>query len=379
MIRVLQVVGNMDYGGVETLLMELFRHIDRAAVQFDFLVHDNQKGLYDDEIYDLGGQIYRIPSIGKSSYRRHTRALRQQFSSQPHLQVVHSHINQMNGIILRQAKLAGVPIRVSHAHIDGGREALLRTALRNYSRFLIRHSATHGFACSQAASEFVHRGSVRDHTRVLNNAIDLVKFHPDETHRRRMRLELGLNGAFVLGHVGRFYDQKNHAHLVDVFDQVHAMDQEARLLLVGVGVLRAQIEDEIQARGLEHAVRFLGSRSDVADLMNAMDVFVFPSKYEGLGIVAIEAQAMGLPVLASDAVPRETDVTELITYLPLGQTAPWVDSVMSLKAHTTQMHTRLGCGDAVAKAGYDIRRVAIELQQFYVDTLRDLEARQGLR
>lgn len=370
MIRVLHVVGNMDFGGVETLLMSLFRTIDRSVIQFDFLCHNDVEGKFDPEIGELGGRVFRIPGLGASSLNRYQRSLRDAFDRLDH-QIVHSHLSRMNGIVLRQARHAGVPIRISHSHAHNARYDLLRNALRSYSRSLIEASATHGLACSTDAAQFVHRGRLLRDTRILPNAIDTAKFSFSEERRARVRGELGLDGCCVLGHVGRFEHQKNHRHLIEAFQRVHEANRSARLLLVGVGSLEREVRQDVQDRGLEDVVSFLGPRSDVRDLMDAMDVFVFPSLFEGLGIVAVEAQAMGLPVLASEAVPRETKLTDLIRYLPLGDPAPWVDAITAVSSDSRDRQ-RGGYGDSVAAGGYEIRQVARELQDFYVSAVAAL-------
>lgn len=374
MIRVLHVVGNMDYGGVETLLMNLYRHIDRNFVQFDFLCHNDVPGKFDPEILGLGGHIYRVPGLGVSSLPRYERALRGVFANSGQHRIVHAHLSRMNGIVLREARRGGVPVRISHSHSREARYDLLRNVLRMYSRRLIEQNATHGFACSADAADFVHSGRLLDATRILPNAIDTEKFHCSVERRVLTRGELALGDAFVLGHVGRFESAKNHTLLLEVFDRVYQRDATARLVLVGVGSLEGVVRADVERRGLTDAVRFLGSRPDVRDLMDAMDVFVFPSLYEGLGIVAVEAQAMGLPVLASDAIPRETNLTDLISYLPLGDPAPWVDAIMELRNGDAQ-RTREGYSANVAAGGYDIRQVARELQEFYLDV--DASQKQG--
>lgn len=364
-VRILHVVGNMDFGGVETFLMNLYRSVDRQAVQFDFLCHNDVAGKFDSEIRDLGGVIVRIPGIGASSLPRYRRALREAFEVHSDYQIVHSHLSRMNGVVLREARRGGRPIRISHSHIDGGTHGIARDALYSYSKMLIAGSATHGMACSLDAARHVHSGQLLRDTTILPNAIDTEKFSPSEDRRALIRRDLGIADEFVIGHVGRLTPQKNHQHLVEVFHRVHDADRRARLLLVGVGALEDEVKRDVQSRGLSGAVSFLGARPDVRDLMDAMDIFAFPSRWEGLGIVAVEAQAMGLPVLASEAVPRETALTDLISYLPLGEATPWVERILA-EMHNGNARSRAGYSAEVAHGGYDIKRVARELQDFYV-------------
>lgn len=374
--RVLHVVGNMDYGGVETLLMSLYRSIDRRVIQFDFLCHNNVTGKFDPEILELGGRVFRIPGLGASSLPRYRRALRGVFEEHAENRIVHAHLSRMNGIVLREARLGEVPVRISHSHTHSGTYGFARDVLYGYSRMLIAGSATHGMACSLDAAGHAHRGSLLRNTTILPNAIDTSRFSPSEQRRASVRKGLGLSNTFVVGHVGRFTHEKNHCHLVEVFHRVHDADERARLVLVGVGALEDEVKRDVEARSLSDSVLFLGARPDVRDLMDAMDIFVFPSRWEGLGIVAVEAQAMGLPVLASEAVPRETALTDLISYLPLGEVAPWVERILAVM-RSQDAPSRVGYSAEVASGGYDIKRVARDLQEFYVRLAEGLSNERG--
>lgn len=367
MIRILHVVGNMDYGGVETLLMNIYRTLGREQLQFDFLCHNDRPGKYDAEIRSLGGQIHRIPGIGESSLRSYRRSLRQAFLELDDHRIVHSHLNLMNGVVLREAKAAGIPIRISHSHSHGAKYGLLRGALRRYSGLLIKGAATHGFACSVPAAEFVHRGRLLKSTRIMNNAIHTAQFEFSPARRAAVRQELGMSESLIVGHVGRFEKQKNHQFVLEIFEKLSRIDATARLMLVGVGSLEEKVRESAAARGIADRVHFLGARNDVKELMDAMDVFLFPSLFEGLGIVAVEAQANGLLTLASEFVPRETNLTDLIEYLPIDRVDPWLAAIENSRSAATTK--RQDFARLVADGGYDVKAVAKDLQRFYVDSL----------
>lgn len=376
MIHVLHVVGNMDYGGAETLLMELYRHIDHERFVFDFLVHDHQPGFYDDEIVTLGGQILRVPSIGATSYRTHVKALRNIFYTIDSKTIIHAHINAMNGIILQQARRAGAYVRISHSHTHNAQYPLSRIPLRNFSKHLIGRNATHSMACSIEAAKFLHSGHLLDESFILNNAIDLERFQPNTVRRNEVRRKLGIGENYVFGHVGRFEAEKNHRLLLEIFHRIHRSQPNARLILVGVGSLIDQVRGQAHMLGLDESVLFLGPRSDVPDLMDAMDTFLFPSLYEGLGIVAIEAQAMGLPVIASESIPKATAVTSLITYLPLNDPSLWVDHALA-QISSVPSATRGGYGDDIRAKGFEINSVAAQLQCFYGNALSQVDELGG--
>lgn len=363
MKRILHVVGNMDYGGVETLLMSLYRALDRERFQFDFLEHNDVEGRFDEEIRSLGGRILRIPGVGASSVPAYQRALRATFDSHPEYQVVHSHLDAMNGVVLRQAKVAGVPVRISHSHIHNASYGPLQTVLRHYSRLVLPGSATHGLACSGDAADFVHSGGLRRETRILRNGIDTTRFtfRSDEREIARRELSLGPD-AFAIGHVASLTDQKNHSFLIDMFGRVASAVDGARLVLVGVGPLMEAVRAQVSTNKLDDKVMFLGARQDVEHILAAMDVFVFPSLYEGLGIAAIEAQSMGLPTLVSTAVPREAGITDRIEFLELNE-KDWAGRLLDLSQHP--IHASSEYASRVAVAGYGIDQVAQELQGLY--------------
>jgi glycosyltransferase involved in cell wall biosynthesis len=309
-IRILHVLGGLNRGGVETWLLNVMRGIDRRRFEMHFLVHTEEPGAYDDEIRALGGRI--LPCPRPRALWRYGPALRRILREQGPYHVVHSHVHHFSGFVLAVARRAGVPTRIAHSHTDAPAEGGLarRLYLRAMHRGIQRH-ATAGFAASRAAARALYgpRWEADPRWRLLYYGIDLRAF-TGALDRRRVRDALGLpDAALVIGHVGRFVDQKNHEFLLRILAALARRDPCPRLLLVGEGPLRGAIEREVERAGLRDLVVFAGGRSDVPQLMRgAMDVFVFPSRWEGLGIALLEAQAAGLPCVLSDVVPEEADV-----------------------------------------------------------------------
>ena len=299
-IRVAQVLNRMDSGGVEAVVMNYYRHIDRKQVQFDFYFAKDSVFPQREELEKMGAGIYPIPSYTKVfSYHR---VLHHAFK-RGNYQIVHAHLSTMSVFPLFAAWRAGIPVRICHnhstAHWGEGKKTLLKYLLRPFAKVF----ATDYFACGEKAGRWMYgnRCFERGRVHVMPNAIDTKKFVYDEEAKRCLRAELDIpQDAFVLGHVGRFMYQKNHAFLLRVFQRLLSSRQDAWLLLIGEGERMKLIRSEVEKMGIEGKVRFTGTRSDVAKLYSAMDVFCLPSFYEGLPVVALEAQANGLPCLFSD-------------------------------------------------------------------------------
>lgn len=312
-LRVLHVMGGLDVGGVETWLLNLLRRADRSRLAMDFLLHTEKTCTYDAEVLSCGARILRCPRDHIHSY---VRSLWRAIHAPAPYDVVHSHVHAYSGWVLSVAALAGVPVRIAHSHLDtrgpDRRPSALRRAYLFAMSRLIRRHATAGFAASLEAGKalFGDLWGVDRRWSVLRCGIDTSPF--EAPARPALRAELGIRSdAFVIGHVGRFDEQKNHAFLVPVAAELAALEPAAHLLLVGDGPLRSAIEREVRLAGLGDRFTLAGRRSDVAALMvGVMDAFVLPSLYEGLPLVAIEAQAAGLPCLVSDTVSPESSVVE---------------------------------------------------------------------
>ena len=358
MIRVLQVVTHMNRGGLETMLMNYYRHIDRTQVQFDFLTHREYDGDYGEEIKTLGGIIYHLPVLNpfSNSYKA---ALRSFFKEHPEYQIVHVHQDCLSSVILKEAKKCKVPVRIAHSH-NSSQDKNIKYPIKMFWRLFIPKYATDLLACSNDAGKWMFRG---EDFSVLNNAIDaeLYKYSPQRKSEQRTKLGI-LENELVVGHVGRFSPAKNHAFLLDIFYEIRKQIP-SKFLLVGDGELRSDIEKKIADLKLQDRVILTGVRDDVADLLQAMDVFVFPSHYEGLPVTMIEAQAAGLPCLISDKVPIECKKTDLVRQLPLSAGAKvWATAVIDA-AKTDRLDTY----SEIKNAGFDIAENARKLQKYYLN------------
>lgn len=279
-IRVLQVVTQMTRGGLETMLMNYYRHIDRSQVQFDFLEHRNYMADYDAEILELGGRIHRLSRLNPIS-QHYLRELDRFFTDHPEYRIVHSHLDCMAGIPLKYAEKHGIPTRIAHAH-NSNQDKNFKYPMKLYYKQNIPQYATKLFACGQEAGKWMFGNHPFS---VLNNAIDAKQFAYSAEVRQQVRAELGIEkNTFVLGHVGRFSPQKNHAFLVDVFHAVHGLCPNSCLLLIGEGELEQEIRQKCANSGIIDYVVFAGIRNDVHRLLQAMDVFMLPSLYEGLSL-----------------------------------------------------------------------------------------------
>lgn len=358
-IRILHVVTYMGRGGLETMIMNYYRHIDRTKVQFDFLVHRDFHADYDDEIELLGGRIYRISRLIPWSGRYHN-ALNGFFLSHPEYKIVHVHQDCLSSVILKAAKKHGVPVRIAHCH-SSSQDKNLKYLLKLFYMRQIPRYATKLFACSEQAGDWMFRGAPYH---IVNNAVDAKKHMFSPQKRDQMRSQLGIQpDTLVIGHVGRFNPVKNHAFLLDIFAQLKKTYNDAVLLLVGDGDLRSEMKQKATGLGIKDSVIFTGVRSDVHELMQAMDVFAFPSLYEGLPMTLVEAQAAGLPCFISDGVPEECAKTDLVKRIPLSAGAGgWAEVILKSKDISRQ-NTR----EQIVQAGYDIEANAQWLQNFYLE------------
>ena len=358
-IRVAQIVGDMAGGGVEAVVMNYYRHIDKTKIQFDFIIHDTSTHIPKQEIEEMGGRIFYVPHYKNlSAYRK---ALLKIFKENNYT-IVHSHMNTLSVFPLKVAKKAGVKVRIAHSHSTSNIKEFKRFILKNLLRPFSKQYATHYFACSELAGRwlFGKRAFKRGKVKIINNAIDLEKFKFNSELRECIRKELNIEDKFVIGHVGRFMEQKNHSFLVDIFNEVHKRRDDAVLLLLGDGPLMEEIEAKVNAFGLSDNVVFTGHLNSPEIYYNAMDCFVFPSLYEGLGIVCIEAQINGLPCIVSTEVPIVAKICDKIEFVQLSENAEqWADK--TINTNNIERKTTEG-----KFSEYDINKKAPELENFYL-------------
>ena len=368
-VRVLNVLGTTNLGGAESRVMELYRALDRTKVQFDFLVHTEKEGQYDQEIRSLGGRIYHVPRFRGLNLLSYKRALRRFFQEHHAFAAVQGHMTSTAAFYLPIAKKAGIPVTIAHAR-SAGVDRGLKGIVTKIVRAPLKYRADYCFTCSAEAGEavygraWVHQGKVW----TIPNAIDTKRFLFDASVRSQVRSELGLADKFVIGHVGRFGFMKNHAYLIDIFAELCKLRDDAALVLIGKGELEGAVRDKVETLGLSDRVVFLGNRFDVERYYQAFDYFVFPSIFEGLPGSVAEAQAAGLQCLVSDQVTREAVLTELVVYKSIEEPpVSWACEIMrnAKKAMCREEHSETIKKVFIDK-GFDVRQQAAAMEAFYI-------------
>jgi glycosyltransferase involved in cell wall biosynthesis len=373
-IKVLHVLFRLDPGGVETWLMQVLRNLDCQRFKIDFLVHTSQKGIFDDEATALGAKILICPESSRL-WAYPNKFLTLVKENGPY-QIIHSHL-PLSGFILFLARWTQIPIRIYHCHND---ETIRRKKVSWRRRFflcmsnrLIHRYATHGLAVSRltAFGNFGPDWESDGRWQILPAINDPAPFMIP-VNRRKIRGDLGLpDSAFVLGHVGRFMAQKNHDFLIDIAAEVCCRLPNAHFLLVGDGPLRPTMEDKVARLGLTRQVTFMGIRTDVPRLMRgAMDAFIFPSLYEGMGMVVLEAQAAGLPCLITDTIPEEgTIIPELVRRVALRAGARgWAKAVLELGYHCGPMSVE-EVRRRIQGSLFDLQSNVLHLEELYATAL----------
>lgn len=361
-LRVLHVVVNMNRGGAEMLLMNLYRNIDKSMIQFDFLTC--KEGVFDQEIIELGGIVHRVPYITDVGHRGYVNELNHFFHTHKEYKIIHSHMDKMSGLVLKAAKDNNIPTRIAHSHNTSSEGNTLAKFYKWYVGKNIASSATHLFACSNQAAHWLFREKKKE-AKILRNGIETSSFKFSALIRKQIREEFLIDeSSFVIGHIGRFNHQKNHSYLLKIFAKVARKHTNAYLLLVGDGVLRKEIEKKIKKLKLEERVILTGVREDIPHLLQAIDLFVFPSLHEGLPVTLIEAQAACTPCMISDVISREVDMgLNLINYISLKDQGRWIDEID--KQINTRASREVDSVSALGKKGYDIKSTASWTEGFY--------------
>lgn len=364
-IRVLNLFTIMNRGGAETMVMNYYRSIDRSKVQYDFMVHRQERGAYDDEIEALGGRIYRMPPVRPWTAGAYRKEVRKFYQEHPEYRIIHSHMSELGYYDFIEAKKSGVPIRICHAH-NRPHGVDLKSPIRWYYKKRMLPYITDMFMCGEESGEWLYGKKNKNKFIQMNNAIDAEQYSFNPTKRRIMRDKLGLKeGQLALVHVGRFNPQKNHTFLIDIFAEIQKNRPDAHLFLIGddLGSGGAMIHEKVQKLGLKEKVVFLGVRNDVSDLLQAMDTFVFPSLFEGLSVASVEAQASGLSILISDKIPLECKKTDLVKVVSLSDSPKfWAEKVIE-----TSKVKRRDTISEIKRAGFDIKANANWLEEFYLN------------
>lgn len=348
MKRMVHIVGNLAPGGMGSFLMNLYRNIDRNKVQFDFIVMGEKTVNYHKEAMALGANIYKVTGLSKNPVKYFTEI--KNIIKQNKYDAVFRHTDVATvAIDLIAARMGGAKRRIPHSHSTDSKHLAAHKLLRP----ILVANSTEYFACSEPAAEWMYGEKIcrNKQYRLVKNGIDLAKYAYDPMKRAAKRKELGIEeGTLLIGHVGNFVYAKNHLFLLEIFAKVLERNSQAVLLLAGDGELRSDIEQKIAELGMEAQVVLLGMRNDIPDLLQAMDVYLFPSVYEGLPVALVEAQAAGLPCVISDTIAPESKLTEHIEAYSLQMpVSDWADKVVEWSQHERTDSTGI-----LRESGYDI-------------------------
>lgn len=361
-IRIAQIMGKWLGGGVESVIMNYYRNINKDKIQFDFICDEDSTNIPEEEIKRMGGRIIIVPPYQKI-FKYH-KALKKVLKQNKY-SIVHSHINVLSVFSLFAAKCAGVPVRIAHSHsttcAKEWKKNIIKQGLRPFSRVF----ATTYMACSETAGrwQFGNRAYKKGKVHIINNAIDIENFQLNDEIRKAKRKELKIDDdVLVIGHIGRFTEQKNQSFLIDVFNEIYSKRKDSMLIFVGQGPLENKMKEKVKALGLQNNVKFLGQIENVSEIYQIFDVFVFPSLYEGLGMVVIEAQCSGLPCVCSTGVPRTAKISNKVEFLNIESGVKrWSSKILEV----CDEEKRCGLAEELSNHGYDIRKEAHTLVEKY--------------
>ena len=360
-IKIGMIMGKWVGGGVEAVIMNYYRHIDRSKIQFDFICDEDSTDIPYEEIEKLGGKVILCPPYQKIF--KYTKELKKIFKENNY-QIVHSNINALSVFPLRTAKKAKVPVRIAHSHSTSNKKEWKKTLLKNALRPFSKKYATHYFACTEHAGRWLFGDKTFNNglVTVINNGIDVESYAFDKKVREEKRMELNLKETdLVIGHIGRFMKQKNHEFLIDIFNELHKGNNNYKLILIGQGPLQDEIKQKVKKLNLDDSVMFLGQKQDANKYYQAMDLFLFPSLYEGLGMVMIEAQCSGLPCIASTEVPEIAKVTNKAYFISLDQSkSDWISKIKEIINSDRKVDL-----EPIRKDGYDIKTEVRKLEEKY--------------
>lgn len=353
MVRMLHIVGSMSPSGIGNFIMNVYRNIDREKVQFDFIVHETREISFEDEIKAMGGKIYTATRKSVSPARNFADIRR--IVKKGKYKIVFRHTDTATvAVDLLAAKLGGAKVRIGHSHSTSTPNIKMHETFMP----LLNMVCTHRFACSEKAGQWLYGGAPYE---VITNAIRLEDFAFQPKKREKVRRKEGLDGKLVIGHIGNLLPVKNHLFMLEIMAELVKKQPEAKMVFVGDGVMRQPIEEKVKELQLEENVILLGVRTDTAALLQAMDVFLFPSKYEGLPIAMVEAQCSGLPNLVSDVITSDVDVTPLVNKLSLSEPAVvWAEKILALAADERKAPDY----ELFASKGFDIKQMVKRYEEF---------------
>lgn len=356
-MKILQVVNQMNIGGIETFLMNLYRNIDRKKYQFVFLTYNESHYDYEDEIIALGGEVLRISNPNKVSLPSFMKELHQVIKKEKP-DVVHCHTYFNSAYVMMISALLKVPIRICHAHTAFQGKSFASKLKCFVSRKLIRLFANYKLACSKEAGYPLYgKGKFT----LISNGIDFDQFYFDQKLREKYRKKFNIKkGDFVIGHVGRLDIPKNHTFLLQTFQELLKENPNSTLILIGSGPLEADLKKQAEELKIKHKILFLGNCHNVYELLNCFDIFVFPSIFEGLPVSLVEAQANGLPILVSDSVSAEIKLSSTVEFYSLDKgTKAWADKIKRMDYKRTDTKKEM------LKSSYSIETTIDKLAKIY--------------
>lgn len=365
-VKILHIIGKRPIGGVGTFILNMHSNINKSKIQFDYLINaSSSEGEFDIKVTSLGGNVFVLPELKYKNTIKYLILLNNFFKQHRDYKAIHVHTPNIGIFNFILARIYGIEYRILHSHNTKYSDKKINS-LRNFIMQLpLKKLSNIYFACSNKAGEFLF-GSTnlkKGNIYIANNAIDAEKFRYDETKRSKIRRELNLEEKFVVGHVGRFNAQKNHDFLIDIFKKINQVNNESVLVLVGNGELEKQIRHKVKQLNIEENIIFLGLRDDVQDLLQAFDVFVLPSLFEGLPLVGIEVQAAGLPCIMSDSITDEIKITDTIEFISLNKGAEyWANAILKY-SNVNRKDTY----EEIVNAGYEAKRAAKKLEKYYIN------------
>lgn len=360
--RILHVFGTLNRGGAETLIMNIYRNIDRDKIQFDFMVHHKEEGAFENEVKSLGGKVYRIENYRGVNHFSYKKSWNDFLKTHKEYRIIHCHKESIISLVMDAAKKNN-RIAIAHSHsthnIPGFKGRVMDVLNQNVSK-----KADYRLACSKDAGKWMF-GDTSDFL-VINNGIEIEKFSFTQKVRQKIREQLNFENKIVLGHIARFDRVKNQSFLIDVLNELIKKNPNYLLVFAGDGEFKSDVEEKVKKLGLDENVRFLGSIGYVNELLQAIDIFILPSLYEGLAVSTIEAQAAGLRCLLSDNIDKNSKVTDLIEFVPIDKGVdPWVEAILNVGDYK-----RVDTSSKIKKAGFDIKETADAISRFYLNLLQ---------
>lgn len=370
-VRILNLFTIMNRGGAESMVMNYYRKMDRSKIQFDFLVHREERGAFDEEIESMGGKIFRICPLNPLKFGEYKKQIAKFFDIHTEYKIIHSHMSESGYFAFKEAIKHDIPIRICHAHNTPNYSGWMindriKGICRYYFKNRIRSLTTDMFTCSNDAGKWLFGYENASRLIMMNNAVDAGSLKYSDEVSQIVKQELGINGKYVIGHTGRFNVQKNHKFLIEIFRKYSEINKDAVLLLAGDGELKSEIKKAVADYKIEDKVIFLGVRSDMERIYQAFDIFLFPSLFEGLSVALIEAQAAGIPCVVSENISPQTIITDIVEKLPIDKgVSCWIE-----KLKEKETAERYDNYESVVEAKFDIESNVKWLTDYYLKALK---------